>query len=233
MATVNVSELITRAQQAADMEDDFISQSTWLYWANVEYKKLWTRIARMGYPVQYLEESINWTGALQYNITEPTAIVGVFGFTSTGQRYRIPVKHPADLKYSGNARKGVPVECHIKSEALTNGIIIQFWPVPQSGSCVVGLIEKPKKLVLSAPISDESITLNFPMGWEERIVLGMARRALGKEETTNPAIEREINEMDEVIDNHCSSYLLSEQPTVKDMNELDAGMVRFGDWFFV
>ena len=234
MATVNVSELITRAQQAADMEDDFISQSTWLYWANVEYKKLWTRVARMGYPVQYIEESVSWTGALQYTITEPTAVIGVFGLTTTGRRYRIPVKHPADAKYSGSVRQGNPSECYIQSEALNNQIIIKFWPVPQTGSCLVGVIERPKKLVLSSPGADESITLNFPMGWEERIVLGMARRALGKEETTNPAIEREISEMDNTIENHCSSYLLSEQPTVRDMNEIEAGTLVYpGEWFFI
>lgn len=234
MATVNVSELITRAQQAADMEDDFISQSTWLYWANVEYKKLWTKIARMGYPIQYVETAVTWTGALQYTTSEPTAIVGIFGLTTTGRRYRIPIKHPADNKYSGSYRQGTPSECHIKSEALNNQIIITFWPVPQSGSCYIGVIEKPKKLVLSAPGADESTTLNFPMGWEERIVLGMARRALGKEETTNPAIEREIAETDNMIENSCSSYLLSEQPTVKDMNELETGNTYLpGDWYFI
>jgi len=238
MASVNVSEIITRAQQAADMDDDFISQSTWLYWANVEYKKLWNRMARSGYPWAVVETSITITGALQYNTSEPVAIVGFRGATTTGKYFRIPIVHPANLTGANITITGVPKMVAVTHDPtnLGNELVIRFWPTPTSstqGGITMLAIDKPKKLVLTAPGGDEATNVRLPNGFEERIVLGMARRALGKEETINPAIEAEIRDVDTFIDNSISSYLLRDQPTVHDVNEPTHGLLPpYTDWFY-
>ena len=235
MASVTVAEIIARAQQAADMEDDFISQTTWLYWANIEYKKLYTRLARSGYPVSYTDESITITGAAQYNKPEQFAIVGMRGVTTSGRYFHVPIVHPMNaVGLSGTY--GIPTQCTITHDPLNvgNEVVIRFWPIPTSGTYLMGLIVKPKNLIIGTPAGDNTNVVTLPNGWEERIVLGMARRALGKEETINPAVEAEIRDMDLTIEDNVRSYLLRDQPTVHDMNSPSLGQLPpYGDWYFL
>lgn len=223
MATVSVASIIARAQAAADMYDDFISESTWVAWVNAEHKKLWIRLARSGYPINIQDESISANGSAEYNITEPVAIVGVLGVNSSGAYYRIPVKHPFEQKYVGALKTGTPKECYIRHANSSGQIQVRFYPAPTEGTFFVQVIPKPDDLTVSDNI-------RLPNGWEERIVLGIARRALGKEETTNPAIEREIAEIDNTIDNNIHSYHLVENPTVRDISEMDP---VYTNWYYV
>jgi hypothetical protein len=59
---------------------------------------------------------------------------------------------------------------------------------------VVSVLRQPDELTAD---TDE---VTYPMGFEERVVLGMARRALSKEETINPGIEAEIQRIEQHID---------------------------------
>lgn len=238
MGSVDVSELITRAQQAADMEDDFISQSTWLYWANVEHKKLWIKLARSGFPIGYNETPITITGALQYNTDESLAIIGMRGITRSGRYFRVPIVHPINMTGINSTVTGRAQQCMISHDPgnVGNEIVIRFWPTPQPNTdfYTLATIVYPKTLVLDTPSGDESDTVNFPNGWEERIVLGMARRALGKEETINPAIEAEIREVDNDIENSVRSYLLVDNATVHDVNEPTPGTLPpYTDWLYL
>lgn len=229
---VPVSELITRAQQAADMEDDFISQDTWVAWANAENRELYNRIARSGYPINVVSESITATGATEYNITEPAAVIGIKGLSSSYKFYRIPIKHPSQAKTIGNVRVGTPTEAYVNCFPGEDpgSIQITFYPNPASGTYLVDTIGRPSTLAISGDPDEENVA--YPVGLEERIVLGMARRALGKEETTNPAIERMIFEADKNVDNFVHSYLMAESPTVRDMNELER-TPPFTEWIWV
>lgn len=229
---VPVSELITRAQQAADMEDDFISQDTWLAWANAENRELYNRISRSGYPINVIGETITATGATEYSISEPAAVIGIKGISSSYKFYRIPIKHPSQAKTIGNVKVGNPIEAYINCFPSEDPGTIQitFYPNPQSGTFIVDTIMKPPTLLLDGDPDEENVA--YPVGLEERIVLGMARRALGKEETTNPAIERMIFEADKNVDNFVHSYLMAESPTVRDMNELD-NIPDYTKWLWI
>src|SRR5574338_165094 len=223
MSTVAVSEIIARAQQAADIEDDFISQATWLYWANIEYKKLWTRLARSGYPWNAIDTPIAPTGALQYNTSEPVAILGFRWLNTRGYFRRIEIINPLNMPSQTTLNTGTPEKVSITHDPSNTGneIVIRPWPVPVagSGSLIMTSIDKPKNLVLTAPSGNNDNVVRLPNGFEEIIVLNMARRALGKEETTSPALENEAREVKLFIEDSIRSYLLTDQPTVHDVND--------------
>ncbi len=61
-----------------------------------------------------------------------------------------------------------------------------------------------------------ALSVAYPMGWEERIVLGMARRALIKEESSTSAIDSEIALWESRIEEACWSRVLSEAPSVRN-----------------
>ncbi len=221
MPTINVSEIIERAKIAADMENsNFVSPSGWLYFANSEYKNIYTRVAKMGWPLKTTVVSVTSTGAYSYSIAEPAAIVSIKRISSTGALYGVSMKSEMSLK-NVTPPGGMPREV-IVTKGPTDTVILRFNPNPAVGVVFqVSTVPAPLKLVLSTPAITESTTISLPLGWEERIVLGMARRALSKEETVNHSMEHEIVEMDNVIENSAFSFLLAEAGTVVDMDETE------------
>ncbi len=225
MPTVAVSELIERAKIAADMENsNFVSSSGWLYFVNSEYKNLYTRVARMGWPLKTTNIIVTSTGAYSYSIAEPAAIISVRRVGTDGSLTRVPIKSEISLKHN-TPLTGMPREVII-SKGAADTIVLKFNPNPAIGTVFhVNTVAVPTQLISGI---GAGTTISLPLGWEERIVLGMARKALGKEETTNSVIERDIIEMDNVIENSAYSFLLAESGTVTDMNEISQT-----DWFWI
>lgn len=81
--------------------------------------------------------------------------------------------------------------------------------------------------------------VTYPMGWEERIVLGMARRALIKEESETRAIDSEIALWESRIEESAWSRVLSESPTVRNSDMTNYAWTDrysvppYTYWFFV
>lgn len=69
----------------------------------------------------------------------------------------------------------------------------------------------------------ESTSVAYPMGWEERIVLGMARRALIKEESDTRGVDSEIQLWDARIEEACWNRVLTNSPTVRNTDDLYYG----------
>lgn len=230
MASVFVSEIIDRAKAAADMEEDdegFVSPTQWLGFINAEYRQLYTRVARGGYPLFSTDEAIVTNGSAQYDIDEPAAVIYVKGIRTDGTFYRVPIKSVLEEKAQGNAVVGIPRECYILRN--TGGeISIRFFPNPSSGNFLVGIIPAPDTLDASSSIEV------FPIGWEERIVQGAARRAVGKEATISTVISETIRETDNFIDNGVFSYLLRESPCVSDVDEISTSpnTFNYSEWMF-
>lgn len=234
MPSVNVSELISRARVAADMEfTNFVSPAGWLYFANTEYKNLYTRIARLGWPLATSTTEVTFAGDDVYGLTSCSAIISVkYKASASARLRRIPIKSEINqVHYSTGetSKTGIPTQVVITR--ATDGASLYFYPRPTTGSAIVTYVPYPETLVLSSPGFDETTSISMPLGWEERIVLGMARRALSKEETTNSSLEREIAEMDSIIENTVYSFLLAEANTVVDMN--DDSVVGYLNWFWV
>jgi hypothetical protein len=223
MATVAVSELIERAAIAANMHDNFITNPAWLYWANAENKELRVKLARLGFPYGLASETINITGALQYNISEPLAVLGVYRNETDGRFTRIAYR-PNSRKLQQNITiTGDATEFMLAYDQNQAQVYIRLFPVPpDSGpNYTVETISYPPKLVLSNPGATESTSVYYPLNWEERIVLGMARRALAREETINTGIEQLISEIDSHIETSAYDYLMSQNNTVQRLSSPD------------
>ncbi len=225
---VMVSELISRAVAAADMTDDFVSQAQWLYWANVADKKLAVKVAQLGVPYNQYDEVITLNGSFEYTVAEPLAVVGFYFVQSDGRLRKLKTVHNSQrVNYTTTSANGDPTECKVRRSGAN--ILVTFYPVPTSGSVVMRAIEYPDKLVYSAPAAGESDSVNYPLGWEEYIVLQMAKSALAKEETIHPLIESSIKECDMFISESASNYLLTDLPKILDTSQNN---FEYADWFW-
>jgi hypothetical protein len=223
MSSVDVSELIERAAIAANMHDNFATNPAWLFWANVENKELRVKLARLGFPYGLDSETITITGAIQYNITEPLAVLGVYRNETDGRFTRI-AHRPNSMKLAQNiTTTGDAREFMLGYDATSSQVYIRFYPTPpDSGpNYTIEVISNPAKLVLESPAAGESTTVYYPLNWEERIVLGMARRALAREETINSGIENLIKEMDSHIETSAYDYLMSQNNVVQRISTGD------------
>jgi hypothetical protein len=232
MATTAYTEIIDRAKAAADMHDGFPSTTTWMYWLNAELRKLWVKIVRGGYPITINAESITITTATQYDIDEPFAVIGVVEIIGT-KLYRVPIK-PLWTKQNFSSTGSHAREVYVFPNVTTGKLSFQFYPQPSAG-CIyqVYIIDKPKKVVTGTPATGQSNSVILPFGWEERVVLGMAQRALAAEETVNPTLEREIAAVDEQIDMHVHDYIMREANTVEDHNGAPYRYSNYSDWYYV
>lgn len=220
MASYAVSELIERAQAAADMHDNFVTPTQWLRWFNVENRALALYIARSGYVLKEGREdlvggtTINASG--EASISEPLAVLGVYHLDSG--RYR-RLRHSdnmdgagfIDTVTTGDAR-------YFRVFQNTNGeVTLQFWPIPTSGIYLVFIIEIPVAVTL---VTD---TVNYPPGFEERIVLGMARRALAKEESDTREMQRQILETDKYIESVCWDRVMAGHQQIRNVDKVERG----------
>lgn len=194
MPTFTVQKLVDRARAAADMYDDFVTQTQWIDWVNVERDLLERHIAKSGYVLAETVQTITANGAASYAITpEPYAILAVY--EEVDGRYRrlrgddifdgTAGRYTAD---TGQARK-------FRVKRTSGGSLeLHLYPKPTSGTYKIVMIAVP------APVSSLAATVFYPMSWEERIVQGLASNALGKEETVNPKVEKAKGEIESHIE---------------------------------
>lgn len=228
MASVTVSELISRAVAAADMTDDFVSEAQWLYWANVANKKLAVKVAQLGVPYNQYDEVITLNGSFEYTVAEPLAVVGFYFVQSDGRLRKLKAIHPSQrVNYTATSANGDPAEFQVRRSA--SNILVTFYPVPTSGSVIMRAIEYPDKLVYATPGVGESDTVSYPLGWEDFISLHMARNALAKEETINPLIESQLKDCESFIEASASNYLLTSAPKILDISKDN---FEYDDWFW-
>lgn len=205
----STNTLIERAALAADMHDNYVDNPNWIYWLNVEVKLLIMKITKLGFPwvVTSLSHTADGTGV--FSPVEPLAIVAVYRKDSSGRLHKLKYRHFSNRRQVDVADTGDATEFSY-NRTITGYVNINFWPVPTSGDYVVDTIPNPNELGIGLLDSE----INLPLGWDERVVLGMARRALAKEETVHPTIEHLIAEMDNHIESSVYDYLMAQQNTV-------------------
>jgi hypothetical protein len=224
MPAVTVQELIDRAKAAADMHDDFVTDAQWILWANIENQKLWSFVARCGYVIREDREDIPATGATQYTFNEPAAILGVYELV--GSRYR-RIRHSDAQDGAGYINTGTNGQATMfRVFQNTNGqVSLQLWPVPTSGEYKVYVI--PQADTLDAT----SDSVNYPMGWEEYIVLGMAKRALAKEETRNPMVDAEHDDISRHIESTAWERLFGAHKSIRNVDRVERGWSNYPDHY--
>ena len=244
---IAASTLITRAKAIADVHDNFVNDTEWLSWINQEQYALRLFLARNGWqlPFDTTTATITSTGwTLSTNGAAGAAVAlnsGHYVFTPTladvmaivsvhqsvsGRMRKLTYNNAVDFMrqtitgtvYTGEARE-------YRCRMYGNETHFDFYPNPVSGETYV-------LTHLTAPTALTATTqaIALPMGWEERIVLGIARRALIKEESDPSQIEKLLREMDSQIEQLCWSRVMSEAPMVRNTDPNVNNTVDFPTW---
>jgi hypothetical protein len=229
MPATTASELVDRAKAVSDMRDNFVTPTQWLYWASQERLALDLFLARSGWTLPLTDFEISVTGAEAgvFNVN-PTGgimvVLCVYQYDSAG-RFRL-LKHNDSVSflrrapgYSGNPRG---YSTYYRFSWSGDNLVMNLYPEPSAGETYrVVYVPHPKKLVLSSPGAWEETSVAYPMGWEERIVLGMARRALIKEESSTSSVDSEIALWDARIEEACWDRVLSSSPSIRNADQLN------------
>jgi hypothetical protein len=198
------SELITRARVYKDDDHDeepgWLDESIWLTLFNVEYAQLypeWVRKGLVGPPaVDYAFTGPSTVINAPFDVDEDSVIedgeeapVGVLAIIGVAQdlgdgQYRVIQGSQADY---GRA----PIRSDLDSTAnsweahgVGDLITIQLYPQDTQGNYFVRYIPRPNYA------TEVSETVELPYGGDERLVLGVARRAGIKDKETSALLER-------------------------------------------
>lgn len=218
MPVVTTAELVERAMAAADMHDSFVTPRQWMYWASQERMALDLFLARSGWTQSFATLTITVTGSEngEFDLdTDMMAIVAVHEVNTHGVR-RLKLADPATFLrvQPGGTQRGNAQE--YRAKRVDDTLVLNFHPEPQTGETyLVTYVPHPNRLSLDAtPATGYSNSVSYPMGWEERIVLGMARRALDKEESDSTPIQRQIVEMNQQIEQLCWDRAMADSPSI-------------------
>jgi hypothetical protein len=151
------------------------------------------------------------------------AIIGVWEVNTSGMTRRL--KRSDEISFlrqvpgSTNLPTGHSQEYRIFYSQGFNSLNLNFYPEPSVGETYMfSYIQAPLKLAVNILTTDQEDYVTYPMGWEERIVLGMAKRALIREESDTTAIEREIAEIDRRIEEHIWDTQLAETAVIRNVD---------------
>lgn len=220
------AELYARATTAVDAHDNSITDDEFGYWATQETYALSLFAARLGWTQNVSTQTFTVTGSESggnFVLTNsPLCILCVHQIRS---RLAKPLKLNNAVDFLRELpgtpfQRGEPEEYRVLYDATNDDVVLNFYPAPNAGTVlVVSYVPEPSKVTLAAsPPAGSANTVSFPLGWEERIVLGIARRALVKEGSDTSEILRMIAECDSLIESAVYDRVLADHPTVRNLD---------------
>jgi|ERR1700759_592909 len=223
MPVFQIQDLIDRAAAISDMHDNFVTSKQWLAWYNVERRALQISLARQGAAMQDMVLTVVPATDLYTLTGEFLAVVGVWEITSSQKLRPIKIDSFPDnfWQQTGGPVTGPAQLVTIEDTSTTtqNTMNFRFYPRPVSNNYLIVTSAAPP---VAAAVTD---TTSLPMGIEERIVVGMAKRALIKEESDLSAIMTLIREQDALVEEYCWSRALAQSPKVRNSDRLDRGWI--------
>lgn len=217
MPAYTVATLIERARSAADMRDNFVTSTEWLRWLNVERYLLDVFLARNGVLTQQNTATVTANGAASYTITAPMAVLGVYEYKNSRYR-RLKAADAIDGAHRQSDITGNTANFYsLLTTSGSEDLQLILYPNPSSGTYKVSTIAQPTALTLTTD------TVTYPMGWEERLVLGLARRALAKEESPTDNVSRQINEIERHIEESAWDRVYASNQAVRNVDKVERG----------
>lgn len=219
MPAFTVQQLIDRAAAQADMHDNFVTPAQWVAWYNAEARALELFIARSGW-VSNLASSVD--AGVTYTASVSTAALAVLGaYEVVNGKYRpLKFQNQVDFTHQNVAAATSTGPAHsyaILSSDSSDTLTVHFYPQPTSGTYRV------LYLAGRTPATTVASSAFWPLGWEERIVLGMARRALIKEESDPRKIEQMMAEQDALIEEFCWNRNFGSAPLIRNVDGVQRG----------
>jgi hypothetical protein len=195
MASVIVSELFSRARDAADQTDkQFVTDIMLLRWLNEAIPELDTILGTRGMVVRPTRLQIPVTGASFYTVPDCIFIYAVHVLVDNGKRLSMIQPVTMDMAYPvlpGRDMSGDP-SCYYV-EFASNGSRSIFLDSGNTGSILVTYLANSPAVVLTDSI-------NYPAGAEGWLVAKLARKMMLKEEGDTRPIDKELADFERRVD---------------------------------
>jgi hypothetical protein len=169
---------------------------------------------RQGLVTRESSEDLTLDGSTSYALTaDPMAVLSVDWVDGDNLLPLRGSHQDASYRYASNAMSlpWISTTFYRIQVNDTGTVTFTFYPNPDSGTVRVFYAATPSTLTSAS-------TVNYPLGWEELIVLKCARRCLAKIESVNPALEAEIARVQSDVDQGCISRLASQRPKIQDVD---------------
>lgn len=209
--TFTWQELIDRARTYLDDDhndtEGFIKPERWLSLANVEYAQLYRKWVRMGL-VAPAPTDTSFSSTHTKALTGVLAIVGVAEDLGDGHHR---VLAPAQSSFGQSPFWGHTSSspgCYWAATGSADALTVTLEPRPTSGNYFVRFIPTVAYATLI------SASIDLPYGADERLVLGIAKRAKLKESGASGALERLLMEADQEL-NFAAFSKLNDSPRVR------------------
>lgn len=218
MPVFTINDLATRAASQADMHDQFIKPAEWLAWYNQERRALQLFMVRHGAAMQNLNvQSVTGPDVVSLS-NEYIALVGVW--ETRGGRFRQLriTDFPSNFYQTTGGPQTGPAD-FVTVEDINNtgssSTNLRFYPRDTSGTYLIVTALAPP---VASTMFDQT---SLQMGIEERIVLGMARRALIKEESDTREVEKLMREQDQIIEEFVSARAMAQTMKVRNVDAVE------------
>ncbi len=239
------TELVQRAQLAADMHDGPFTPEQWMFFATRSNIALSVFLARAGWTQNVKTQTITVDGteAGAFTLTSnPLAIVAIHQVGTDGNVRRIKLNNAVDFLHqtvASTATQGDPTEYRVLWDQDNDAYVVNFYPQPPSGTqFLVSYIPHPSKLVIGTAGAGEATSVKYPLGYEEWVVLEMAIAAKDTEESDTAGLERRFAKLQSTIEESVSDMVFA-GATVRNVDNAERWWTRHitypapSEWWFV
>lgn len=213
MPAMTLQSIIDRAAAQADMADGFVQPQTWVDWYNVAARALALFMARSGWVYNF---AVSQDNEPDYTIEIPDfplAILGVYEVRDG--RYR-PLFPQSQAEFRRDTTTGDAKFYCASMDANSDELVVRLYPTPTSGTYRALFFALPEDLTLTD--LETAATVQWPLGFEEKIVLELAQKALVKEESDTRAVEKLMEKTDQMVEEFCWSRYLADSPTIRNVD---------------
>lgn len=243
MAAVTVATLLTRIRDCTDTDDDqFVDDAMLLRWLNNARPRLDSLIARAGWVLDYDGVGLEIDGSETEGISlgvSALAILGVYEVVSSTQYRQL---RPTTVMDDPFAVSGARANRFFATNGggTTNLTRINLRPLPSSGLYSVLYLPVGDTLVTGTPGTGEASSVYYPNGWEEWLVLEVARQVSGREESLNMTNEDRKREIEKDVERMAGDRMFAQGPKVRNVDGRDrdnwrasAAISSVDDWFWL
>lgn len=203
----------------------WIPDATWLLWMNHEYRRAYRQAVMAGLVVpMYTDETLVYDSndTPGYVLAgKPMAIVGVWQGTAGSNAFR-------KLRAAQPSGGAFPMRSEAEGTGMTwaayaMGADVRLVLYPHPGAATdytCRFVAEPSVLVTGTPAAGEASSVNLPLGLDDRIALGMARRALIKEGSFSGALDRLIAQTEQDLEFAAHNRITGEAPRVRSSRKV-------------
>lgn len=214
---VTVQTLVDRVLESIDMEDGFATPSMVVRELNAAHPRFLFMLEACQWVHNPVAESFTTNGSEQRVLaTRAMSVLGVF--IRSGSCW-------LKLKSESGAAPIESTGWYGSSRYRLNNsngqtAVVFNPPIPAGMQMEIRYLEEPPELVLTAPVSPQVDYVDYPGGWEEWLVLDVAEKMAGREESVNTLISQRKKEIEEAVVSMASNQLATDGARVANVDNV-------------